>query len=317
MKTFFLTLCAIIISSSLSAQKVERIAFYNVENLFDTINGPNKDEEFLPDAKRQWDTKRYFTKIKHINQVICELNTPMITGFCELENKEVLQGIINNNKKLKSYSIVHFDSEDARGIDVGMIYNSKKVKLLDQGFLRFILPGQTEPSSRDILWGKFSHKKVEFFILVNHWPSRRGGTEASAPKRIKASSVAKKFIDSLLFDNPSTRILLMGDLNDYPTNESVLQLGEVLSPCIKSNSNEFGGTNSYKGQWNILDHIMISSGFQTRKLRIKTSSGVIYSPKHLLSKYKGNTVPFRTFGGINYLNGYSDHLPVYVELERK
>ena len=306
----------ILFISICNAQKTERIAFYNVENLFDTIDGPNNDEEFLPNGRKLWTSERYKTKINHINKVICALKTPMLIGLCEIENEDVIQDIIHNNKKLKNYKTIHFNSLDARGIDVGMLYNTKKLTLLDKGFIRFNLPSQDKPTSRDILWAKLSYKKEVFFAMVNHWPSRRGGTIASAPKRIKAATEAKLFIDSLLFDDPNTPILLMGDLNDYPANESVQKLQEILKPCITKNSNLYGGTNSYKGKWNILDHILVSQGFQASRLRINPRAGVIYTPEYLITEYKGNKVPFRTYGGSKYLDGYSDHLPVYIELKR-
>ncbi|MCH1480176.1 endonuclease/exonuclease/phosphatase family protein [Crocinitomicaceae bacterium] len=310
---FFITLFLI----SCNAQKTERIAFYNVENLFDTINGPNNDEEFLPKGKKEWNSERYNTKIDHINQIICGLKTPMLMGLCEIENKDVIEDIIHNNKKLKHYKPIHFNSLDARGIDVGLIYNTKKLTLLDKGLIRFNLPEQDTPTSRDILWAKLSYKNEVFYTMVNHWPSRRGGTEKSAPKRIKAATKAKEFIDSLLSIDINTKVILMGDLNDYPSNRSVTKLQEIMTSCITKESNQYGGTNSYRGQWNILDHIMISNGFQNMKLRIKPESGKIYSPDYLITEYKGNKVPFRTYGGSKYLEGYSDHLPVYIELSLK
>ena len=287
---FFITLFLI----SCNAQKTERIAFYNVENLFDTINGPNNDEEFLPKGKKEWNSERYNTKIDHINQIICGLKTPMLMGLCEIENKDVIEDIIHNNKKLKHYKPIHFNSLDARGIDVGLIYNTKKLTLLDKGLIRFNLPEQDTPTSRDILWAKLSYKNEVFYTMVNHWPSRRGGTEKSAPKRIKAATKAKEFIDSLLSIDINTKVILMGDLNDYPSNRSVTKLQEIMTSCITKESNQYGGTNSYRGQWNILDHIMISNGFQNMKLRIKPESGKIYSPDYLITEYKGNKVPFRT-----------------------
>ena len=307
----------VIFFASCTAQKTERIAFYNVENLFDTINGPNNDEEFLPKGKKQWTLERYNTKISHINEIILGLKNPMLIGLCEIENELVMNDIQKRNKKLKHYRTVHFNSLDARGIDVGMLYNTRKLDLIDKGFIRFNLPEQKKPTSRDIIWAKFSYKKEVFFAMVNHWPSRRGGTEKSASKRIKASSEARKFIDSLLMDNATTKIILMGDLNDYPSNKSVQELTKTMTPCITRVSNKYGGTNCYRGEWNILDHIMISEGFQYNRLNIIPESGKIYSPDYLITEYKGNKVPFRTYGGNKYLNGYSDHLPVYVELNFK
>ena len=178
-----------LISLTSMSQKTERIAFYNVENLFDTIDGPNNDSEFLPSGKKRWNSDKYFEKIDHINKVMCELNNPMLVGFCEVENIGVLNEIISTGKALNGYKTVHYDSEDARGIDAGMIYNAKKLKVVDQGYIRYILPGQTKATSRDIVWAKFSYKKELFYVMVNHWPSRRGGAEKSEPKRLKAARV--------------------------------------------------------------------------------------------------------------------------------
>ena len=149
----------LLLSIPLLSQRSERIAFYNVENLFDTIDGPNNDAEFLPAGKKAWNSIKYFEKINHINKVFCELNKPMIMGLCEVENVGVINEIIQNGKSMKGYQTVHYDSEDARGIDVGMIYNSKKLKLIEDGFIRYVLPGQTKATSRDIVWAKFSYKK--------------------------------------------------------------------------------------------------------------------------------------------------------------
>ena len=317
MSRLYLFLFFALISTTCLTQKSERIAFYNVENLFDTIDGPNNDAEFLPTGKKKWNSDKFIEKVNHINKVFCELNTPMLIGLCEIENVTVLNEIISENKALKYYKTVHYDSKDARGIDVGMIYNSKKLKVADQGFIRYTLPGQTKATSRDIVWAKFNYKKESFYAMTNHWPSRRGGTEKSEAKRLKAANSARHFIDSLLNIDANTKIILMGDLNDYPSNNSVQLIMEKLQPKIVSSSNKFGGTHNYKGEWNILDHICISNGWGNGKLRSTSNHGTIHTTEELLSTYKGNIVPFRTYGGAKYLGGYSDHLPVYIELYLK
>ena len=317
MKTPLIFSLFLLITIHLSAQKTEKIAFYNVENLFDTINGTNNDEEFLPTGKKKWNHEKYFEKINHINKVMCELNNPMIMGFCEIENIGVLKDIIAENKGLKNYGTVHYDSQDARGIDACLIYNSKKLKVIDKGFIRYVLPGKTEASSRDIVWAKFSLKKQEFYVMVNHWPSRWGGAQKSEPKRLKAAQSARTFIDSLLKADINTKIILMGDLNDYPSNKSVQLIMEKLNPKITKESNKFGGTNSYRGKWNILDHICVSNGWNEGPLQVSSIKDNILTREYLLSTYKGNIVPYRTYGGSKYLGGYSDHLPVYIELVRK
>ena len=303
-----------LLSQNSFSQKTNKIAFYNVENLFDTINGPNIDEEYLPKAKKNWNSSKYYTKINHIRKVIIELKKPIIMGFCELENRLVLEDLISD-KALKNYRIVHFDSKDARGIDVGIIYNSCVLTEENSGILRFNLPHQNEPTTRDILFASFLYKKDKIHVLVNHWPSRRGGVEESKPKRMKAAQQAKKYIDSILNANSKAKIILMGDLNDSPDNNSVKLIGSTLHPMIKKESGSFGGTHQYKGQWDILDHIFVSNGCFEGKKKIVKNSGKIHEFEFLMEVYKGNKQPYRTFVGSKYLGGYSDHLPVSVEIK--
>jgi predicted extracellular nuclease len=294
------------------SQKSIKIAFYNTENFFDTIDGSNDDAEFLPSSKLKWNNEKYQEKKKHITEIITALNFPLIMGFCEIENKEVLSDLIASHKKLKRFDFVHYDSPDLRGIDVGFIYNKHLLKLLDSGNIRFTLPGDSEPRSRDIVWAKFAMKKDTIFAMVNHWPSRR--TNDSEPKRIKAAESARLFIDSLLTKNPNTKIVFMGDLNDHPEDKAPSLISEKLTPMIVKSSGEFGGTHAYKQEWGILDHIMVSAGFSTGKISVIPNSGKINSFPFLMEEYKGFKQPKRTYVGEKYLGGYSDHLPVSIDL---
>ena len=310
---------ALLLTFSLSliafGQTERSLAFYNVENLFDTIDGTNDDAEFLPNSKSEWNSKRYQEKITHINQVIASLNYPMIMGFCEIENEKVVQDVLDFSKKLKKYDIVHFESPDARGIDVGMIYDSKMVKRIDSGKLRFVLPGQTEATTRDIVWAKFVVKKDTLFCLVNHWPSRRSGQDESEPFRIKAAETARQFIDSVLVKQPSAKLILMGDLNDHPRDKAPQKIAERMVPMIDKSSGIYGGTHNYKDEWDVLDHIFASNGmFGKTGVRAISSSGKIHSFEFLITEYKGKMVPFRTYAGTKYLGGYSDHLPVSIQI---
>lgn len=297
------------------AQTERALAFYNVENLFDTIDGTNDDAEFLPNSKSEWNSKRYQEKIMHINQVISAMNYPFIMGFCEIENKTVLQDVLDFSKKLKKYGIVHFDSPDARGIDVGMIYDTKVAKRIESGKLRFVLTGQSEPSTRDIVWAKFAVKKDTVFCLVNHWPSRRSGQDESEPYRIKAAETARHFIDSVLVKNPSAKLVLMGDLNDHPRDKAPQKIAERMVPMIDKSSGIYGGTHNYKDEWDVLDHIFVSNGMLGQNgIHALSSSGKIHSFEFLITEYKGKMVPFRTYAGTKYLGGYSDHLPVSIRV---
>lgn len=315
MKFLSISIILIVIGSYSTAQTTRNIAFYNVENLFDTIDGTNDDVEFLPKSKNDWNSARYFEKIAHINQVIDQLTNPLLIGMCEIENEQVVRDVIKHSSKIPNYGIVHHESPDARGIDVALIYDSSTLKLIESGFLRFTLPGKEAPSSRDIVWGKFAYKKDTIIGMVNHWPSRRGGEDDSQPNRLEAAKTARVFIDSLLNVNCKYKIVFMGDLNDYPSDKAPQMIAEKLTPMIKSESGEFGGTHSYNNEWDVLDHIFVSKGFQKKKgIKVISNSGVIHSFDFLLTEYKGQIVPFRTYGGSKYLAGYSDHLPVSIEV---
>jgi predicted extracellular nuclease len=318
MKNFVILTLSIFVAFSYQAQKnIRTIGFYNVENLFDTIDGINDDAEFLPNSKNEWNTAKYNEKLRHIDQVFNEWKSPLIIGLCEIENRKVVQDIVRTYSILdpKKYGIVHYESPDARGIDVALIYDSSTLKLEKSGNLRFTIPGREAPSSRDIVWGKFSLNMDTIIAMVNHWPSRSGGQAESEPGRIEAAKTAKKFIDSLLTVNKNYKIVLMGDLNDHPSDIAPQMINSVLSPMITKESGEFGGSHSYKDEWDVLDHIFVSKGFlKKKKIKVLKNSGEIHSYKYLLTEYKGKIVPFRTYGGSKYLGGYSDHLPVSIEV---
>ncbi len=318
MKPFVLTSFILIFSSYAFAQKTRSIAFYNVENLFDTIDGMNDDAEFLPDGSNKWNSAKFKEKIGHINQVFDQLTNPLLIGMCEIENREVVDDLLANSTKRKKFGVVHYDSPDARGIDVAMLYDNRTLKLNQSGYLRFSLPRQDRPTTRDIVWAQFIYKKDTIVALVNHWPSRRSGKDESEANRMKAAETARHFIDSLLGVNSNYKIVLMGDLNDYPTDKAPLYIQEKLSPMIVATSGRFGGTHNYNNTWDIFDHIFVSTGFFNQHgVSVIPNSGKIYSFDFLLTEYKGNTVPFRTYGGSKYLGGYSDHLPVSIQLKMK
>lgn len=298
---------------SFAQQNEQKILFYNVENLFDTLDTPDKDDsEFLPDGKNNWTGPRYEEKISHINKVINSVGNPLIMGLCEIENKAVVEDIVKGGSLNGTHDIVHHESLDARGIDNAIIYDSTKLKLVEDGFIRFQMPEGDSPS-RDIVWAKFKYNNESLVVMVNHWPSRRGGELISEPKRLIAAYAAAEFIDSLQNSDKKVQIVFMGDLNDYPTNKAPQLISERLKPVITPKSGEFGGTHNYRGEWNVLDHMMISKSLCKKKgISVDKKSGEIHSFDYLLTEYKGNIVPFRTYGGGNYLQGYSDHLPVSV-----
>ncbi len=310
---YILSLSIVLLFSYSNAQQETSIAFYNVENLFDTIDDPHhNDNEFLPNGKREWNSKKYFEKITHINKVIKEMDYPLIIGLCEIENAAVVRDIVNHDVLKEKYGVIHYESKDHRGIDNAIIYDSSILTVISSGIIRFDMPKPASPS-RDIVWAKFKRGNTEFIAMVNHWPSRWGGQLKSEPKRLVAAYAAKEFIDSVENADPKMNIIFMGDLNDYPTNRAPEIIQEDLKPMITSTSGEFGGTHNYRGEWGVLDHIMITSSF-TKKgdLYIKKKSGKINNFDFLVTTYKGKKVPFRTYGGGKYLGGYSDHFPISV-----
>jgi predicted extracellular nuclease len=291
------------------------IAFYNVENLFDTLDTPDKnDSEYLPSSSKKWNTERYNEKLSHINTVFGVLNNPIIIGLCEIENEAVVRDVVENGSMKSTHGVVHFECLDMRGIDNAIIYDSTVLTMMESGFIRFDMPGNSSPS-RDIVWAKFKQGNTVILAMVNHWPSRRGGQIESEPKRLIAATAAKAFVDSVLIADPIAKIVFMGDLNDYPDNRAPQMISKSLKSMITADSGKFGGSHNYRGEWNVLDHIMVSSNFIKKKgIHVKKKSGIIHSDKFLLDTYKGNIVPFRTYGGKKYLAGYSDHLPVSIEI---
>ena len=333
---------ALIFPFVLQAQikKQEVVAFYNLENLFDTINQEQvNDGEYTPSGSKQWSAERYQNKLQNMAKVLYQVgdtNTKKgfaFVGVCEVENRSVLEDLIQtaplNKRKLE---IVHEDSPDKRGIDVAMLYNPKKFQVLDY---KYINPRVFDEQgdlvfTRNILLVKGVLKKTDtLFVLVNHWPSRYGGEEKSMPRRALAAQRNREIIDSVLaHTSEKSRIIVMGDLNDDPNNESVeaiLQTSpEIIDGDFITLYNPYynifmsnTGTLKYRGNWNLFDQIIISnSNMTTGSYRFQSAE--IFNPPYLFQKsgeYEG--YPLRTYGGKTYLNGYSDHLPVYLILKKQ
>lgn len=312
-----LFLFSLTLISNVQAQTTRTIAFYNVENLFDTLDHPVKnDNEFLPEGSYEWTSERYQTKLLRINQVIDSLKVPMILGMCEIENEAVVQDVVNAGSMKNTHAIVHFESLDQRGIDNAIVYDKTVLTLVQSGVVRFDMPAPSSPS-RDIVWAKFTRGKDTILTMVNHWPSRYGGQVESEPKRLVAATAAKAFIDSVLNQNKKMNLIFMGDLNDNPDNRSVQLVTESLKPMIVEKSGIYGGSHNYRGEWGILDHMMVSKAFLKKKTKVKKKTAEIYTPEFLLTEYKGNIVPKRMYGGRKYLGGYSDHMPIVIEVKMK
>ncbi|TXG36916.1 endonuclease/exonuclease/phosphatase family protein [Seonamhaeicola maritimus] len=337
-----LSLLLIVFSINTNAQdkkfKIHTVAFYNLENLFDTINNPNKLDEYSPIMELKTGRKEaYKKKVNNMAEVLAVIgsktaqNTPSIIGVCEVENNDVLEDLINHPLLIdKDYGIIHYDAPDARGIDVALLYKKSAFTPLNSsthGLKIYDDQDQSRIYTRDQLLVSGNLEGELIHVIVNHWPSRRGGEARSNPKRVAAARVSKRIIDSLQSIDPYSKVILMGDLNDNPTNASVkdvLNAKESKSDVgLKGLYNPFTtyyknglGTTAYRDIWNLFDQIIISKPL----LNEDTSSLRYYKANifnagfltHSRGKYKG--YPFRSWSNGSFSNGYSDHYPVYVYL---
>ena len=326
-------------AKSINAQdkeyKIGCAAFYNLENIFDTIDQPEVSEyDFAPGGSNNWNSKKYWEKLGRMAKVISEIGSeyvpggPALMGVSEIENITVLQDLIEQKPLAKSgYKIAHFDSPDKRGIDVALLYRSQSFKVTNKKAVPLHMPDIEDFYTRDILVvsGEFDGEKMH--VLVNHWPSRRGGEKRSAPLRNAAAKLARSIVDSLLNEDKNAKIIVMGDLNDNPTNESVetylkakgkqkkLKKGDLFNPMAEYFKKGIG-TTAYKDVWSLFDQLIISQGLLGKdKSTYKFYAAKIFKKDYLIQqegRFKG--YPFRTYAGGAYLGGYSDHFPVYMFL---
>jgi predicted extracellular nuclease len=313
-----------------------RIMFYNVENLFDTGDDPEtRDDEFTPQGARYWTQKRFFQKLMNIYKVIVavgEWEPPAIIGLCEVENRYVLQKLVYDTPlKQFGYDIIHFDSPDRRGIDVAMIYRKDKFTPLHSEPVTVFFPDDTSSKTRDILYVKgLLGDREMVHLFVNHWPSRYGGYMATKAKRNRAAEVLKHKTDSLLGINPNISIVIMGDFNDNPDDESVVQVlnaekpfpdaqpGKLYNMMLMEQPDWKHGSLKFREHWDTFDHIIVSGGLLDTNsvVSVSPAGAVIFHADFLLQpdeRYMGEQL-FRTYVGFRYQGGFSDHLPVYVDL---
>ena len=314
-----------------------RLMFYNVENLFDTENDSlTNDDEFLPRGEKFWTKKKYYTKLDHIASTIVSVggwNPPEIIGLCEVENRKVLDDLCKKTGlKNLNYRIIHKESPDKRGIDVALLYLKKSFKPLVYKTLEVQFPFSPGSTTRDILYVKgLASNNDTMHVFINHWPSRWGGQLESEQRRMQAAKVLKNETDSVLKNQPLAKIIIMGDLNDYPDNKSLKKvlLAETgfdelhsnklynLSAYIEQTKNI--GSHKHKGEWGILDQIIVSGELlmATKGLKTYKENAHIFNADFLLTEDEAYTGKknFRTYLGYRYIGGYSDHLPILLDLE--
>lgn len=338
-----ITVLFLLLSINTFAQKnVEAavIGFYNLENLFDTINDPLKnDEDFLPNGSYKYNSHVYNEKLFLLSGVLSEIGTEItpdgaaLIGVAEIENKSVLEELVKQKSIAhRKYEIVHYESPDYRGIDVALLYNPKYFTVVESSSLFVPMPDRDgKPSyTRDVLYVKGMFLGEEMHVFVNHWPSRRGGEAKSSPLRELAASVARKKIDEVLAINPKAKIVLMGDLNDDPVNNSIKKIvgakasietvkpGEFFNPFYTMYKNGIG-TLAYNDAWNLFDQIVVSEGLVN-----KTETGfkfykakIFKKPEMITTEGKFKGYPKRTYSFGTYIAGYSDHFPTYIVLIRE
>ena len=342
---FFVAGFAYITNAQNSVDKKYSVVFYNLENLFDTLKSPGVyDQEFTPDGLKAWNSKKYWTKIGNIEKVFYNIagslkTFPAIIGVSEIENRNVLEDIVSAPKLQKAnYQIVHYDSPDARGVDVALLYRPDLFKYEGSYPIPYVFPDKPYFKTRDILsvWGTIACEKFMFYVC--HWPSRLGGQAASEPNRVRAAEIIREHVDSVLTADPNTHIVIMGDMNDDPTDKSLTTALNAVGreKDLDSDLTLFNpffsmfkagyGTLAYQDSWNLFDNMVVSKNLivgkrGTLKLFKAPKSnfyGNIFN-RAFLTQQSGQykNYPLRTFVGNTFQGGYSDHFPVYLIITKQ
>lgn len=314
------------------------IGFYNVENLYDTLDTDNvSDFEFTPEGPNNWNTPKYYEKLDRLGEVMMMMATEgtpdglAIIGLAEIENSLVLEDLVKSKRmESRGYKYVHIDGPDRRGVDVAMLYNPQYFQVTNTKSYTLKNPKDEDFKTRDQLMvsGKLLGESVH--VIVCHWPSRRGGEKRSAPLRNLAGQLARNIVDSIhRVEGPNAKIIVMGDLNDDPRNKSVTQFlgatGDIAKLNEKTMYNPFYelynngiGSLAWQDVWNLFDQIIVSPN-----LANKNQDGWHFVKAKVFNKpmlqqpdgrFKG--YPWRSYAGGQYQGGYSDHFPTYIFLEK-
>ncbi|MGE4287853.1 MAG: endonuclease [Salinivirgaceae bacterium] len=323
------------LKSKIEQERLLRIMFYNVENLFDTEDDSLKmDEEFLPDETRNWNKFRYYQKQSQLSKVITAVggwNPPELVGLCEIENRNVLNYLTRQSPLyVFGYQIIHQESPDARGIDVALLYQPKSFRPVYTEFIAVDYP-LNKRKTRDIVYARgIIPNNDTLHVFVNHWPSRYGGQLESEENRIFVAGLLKHKTDSILDTNPKALIVIMGDFNDEPNNTSLLKTLNALPAYDSTKQSQVvnlsyelryaknEGSHKYQGQWALLDQVIVSGGLlnKSQKTYTTTDKLCIFKAPFLLEPDKAflGDKPYRTYVGFKYNGGFSDHLPVFLDL---
>ena len=331
--TAWLILAATCLVPYASAQQEVRFLFYNTENFFHPSDDSLKaDDEFTPGGSRHWTYKRFNQKLLSISKVIISAGSPQPPGLialCEVEDARVLRLLVNGPLLERfNYSIIHFDSPDERGIDVALIYSEAVFRVISARVIGIPVTNPEDPT-RDILYVSGILCGVDtLHIFINHWPSRYAGAASTRPERQLAAQVLRYHIDSLLNTCRDPAVLVAGDMNDETADHSLSQVlqvrergygnrGKGLHSLPPQYAPGVYGTTKYQGFWYDFDHIFVSGRLLSPgPPTLEAEAMVVHSPGFLLeedSRY-GGLKPFRTYSGYTYQEGFSDHLPVYIDI---
>lgn len=306
------------------------VAFYNLENLFDTKDDPNTlDRDFLPWGKKFWTEKKYRKKIFKMGKAISNIaknttgKSPVLVGLAEVENASVVKDLIaSKHLKESNFNFVHYDSPDERGIDVALLVNEDyfKVEYSETIPISIYESNGVKDYTRDVLYVQGYLNDEEVHVFVCHWPSRRDGADLTSHKRIQASEQLSAFIEANEGINAFSKLIIMGDFNDNPVDESIkeyLVTDSLYNPFEKL-MNITRGSLSHYSKWYLFDQIIFSHNFfKLEKNKHSFQNAEIFDAPFLTEwegRNKGN--PFRTYSGKRYLGGYSDHFPVYINLKK-
>ena len=293
-----------------------KVAFWNVENLFDLIDDPKiNDDEFAIGGKKYVTKEIYELKLKNSAEVLADLNADIL-GICEVENRFMMEEL-NDSYAERDYKIVHYDSPDNRGIDCALFYDESKFTMKESVPITITL--SSGKPTRDVLYVKGEFAGEILHLFVNHWPSNYGGREKAIPKRKETSRIVRAKIEEILQENPEAELLLMGDFNEEPSEQNIHYLKkDLLTNLMDTLVGKPGvGTYVYKGKDGFIDQFLSSSGLlDNLGLKIgQNGVSILDLPKYRQQKGKFKHYPFRFWAGNKLLGGYSDHLSISVEIQ--
>ena len=294
------------------------VGFWNVENLFDLEDNPDKnDDEFALGGRKKVDQQIYELKIKHSSEVLQDLNVDVL-GLCEVENHKVLNDL-NNAYKERNYEIIHYESPDNRGIDNALLYDKNRFSIISSRAIENKL--KNGGPTRDILYVLGEYNNARLHIFVNHWPSNYGGKEKAIPKRTETAELIIKEIKNILSVEKSAEIILIGDFNEDPDDKNIMLLEKVgLASLMKPMLGKPKvGTYVYRGKDSFLDQIIVNEHLQDEEglSIVEESAYILDLPKYRQQEGNYKHYPFRFWAGNRLLGGYSDHLAIKVEIIHK